>query len=438
MAESHPFSHDVEALLALLDVARHLSIPVPLAKLLSDVIDAGRRVLRVDRGTVFLYDAKTRELYATVATGQQEIRFSVDRGIAGECARTRQTIHVPDCYADPRFNPEIDRHTGYRTRCLVALPLVGLDGELVGVMQLLNPLTKPCFDDADLRLAGVLCAQAAASIQRAQLITSHEIKVKLEEDLALARQIQNAVLPKVMPRCPGYDVSAFGRPAEATGGDIFDLIALPLIEQGMFFETSEPPVASDGLLLFMADATGHGVGPAISVTQVRAMLRIGTRLGAGLDTLMSQMNNQLVADLESKRFVTAFLGRLDPVSHRITYHSAGQAPLMHYRAAQRDCVWLDASTMPLGVMTDPPLDQPSPILMQPGDLFVLLTDGFYEYFGPDDEFMGKERIAQCVIEHAHQSAQELIHTLLTAIEDFAQGCKQADDLTAVIVKRQLA
>jgi serine phosphatase RsbU (regulator of sigma subunit) len=90
-----------------------------------------------------------------------------------------------------------------------------------------------------------------------------EERVKIERDLALARKIQMDVLPKELPTCPGYDMAAFSHPAEQTGGDIYDLIAVALDP----LKPGEPP----SLVLLLADATGHGIGPALSVTQVRSM-----------------------------------------------------------------------------------------------------------------------------------------------------------------------
>ena len=96
------------------------------------------------------------------------------------------------------------------------------------------------------------------------------------------------VLPKELPDCPGYDIAAFSLPAEQTGGDIYDLVAVAL-----------DPLQCEGpasLVLLLADATGHGIGSALSVTQVRSMLRIGMRLRAGLDDVFSQINRQLCQD----------------------------------------------------------------------------------------------------------------------------------------------
>ena len=425
IGEPHHHS-DAGALWRVLDVARRIAVPCQLEELLKLIIDVARQVLTADRGTVFLYDADKCELYSTVATGEKQIRLSVEVGIAGQCARTRKIINVPDCYADPRFNRDTDRQTGYRTRCSLTVPLVGLDDEMVGVTQLLNP-NKSAFDAHDERMAAALASQAAVAIQRARLMEERMIKLKLERDLALARKIQMDVLPKELPQCPGYDLAAFSRPADQTGGDIYDLVALP------------PPTAAQGqsrsLLILLADATGHGIGPALSVMQVRAMLRIALRFSQRIDDLITHINRQLSEDLAATRFVTVFLGILDRVKHRLEYHAPGQGPLLHFRARQRCCQWHNASAIPLGILAESTFAPPPPIDLARGDLLVLLTDGFYECQNAKGDQLGHKRVGRVVADHATQSAQQILDAVVAAAMDFAQGTAQSDDLTAVVLKR---
>ncbi len=288
------FDEDSSKSEKIIDVARKLSRPLELREALTQIVRAGCQVLQADRSSVFLYDASRHELYSEAATEASEIRFQADKGIAGECLRDRRIIRVDDCYADPQFNPEVDKKTGYRSTSLIAVPLIGAENESVGVMQLLNA-ARGQFNATDESLADMFAGFAALAIQRTRNVEDRLRNAKLEEDLSLARDIQMNLLPDSVPACPGYDLAVFSRPAEETGGDIYDLI----------------PVERDGelsdLMILLADATGHGIGAAISVTQVRAMLRIGARIGVDLDDLCLHLNNQLVADLPAAKMVTAFL-----------------------------------------------------------------------------------------------------------------------------------
>jgi sigma-B regulation protein RsbU (phosphoserine phosphatase) len=408
----------VEATWRVLDVTRDLARPLDLNTMLSHVIDAARAVLRADRGSVFLYDARTNELYSTVATGVGELRFPAGRGIVGECAERRRLINVPDCYSDPRFNREADRSTGYHTRCLLTVPLVGYDDSLVGVMQVLNKLDG-VFTEEDEGIATALAAQCAVAIQRMQMLSELVENEQLKRELAVARDIQMRVIPNAVPKLAGYDIAGWCRPANEAGGDIFDVIA----------------VDGNRLMLLLGDATGHGVGPALSVTQVRAMLRMAVRLGADLDEAFHQINDQLADDLPDNRFVTAFMGVLDTQNHRVIYHSGGQGPLLHFRAATGECEWRGSSTPPMGMMAG--LDRAAPRIddLAPGDILALITDGIYEYENPRREPFGEERLAALLRRHQSEPMTHLLEIIVQAVDQFADLAPQNDDMTILLVKR---
>lgn len=422
-------------MLRVLEVSRLLAGPFELVDMLHQVIDAGRQALTADRGTLFLYDQQSQELYTFVASGIEGIRFGVDKGIAGECARKRQTINVHDCYADPRFNPDVDRQTGYRTRCLIAVPLVGLNDELVGVLQLLNP-ERGAYTPTDERIAEALASHAASAIQRVKLMQDRIAKEKLQHSLNLAREVQRRVLPSILPKIPGYDLAAFSRPAEETCGDIYDLAALPLRDPPpTHVSTAAVEYMPEGLVILLADAVGHGITAALPVLQVRAMVRMGLRMHANLDDLLVQTNKQLIEDLDVGRFVTAFIGVLDPRRHVVDYHAAGQGPILHFRADSNRCEFHPGSTFPLGLAESERPPRPAPIMMDPGDWLILLTDGFYEYQNPRGEQMGRQRIEEIVRSNLRIGATQMLETLIEQTVLFASGRAQLDDLTAVIIKR---
>lgn len=411
-------SIDAHALETILEVTRQLAAPFELDDVLVRVIEAARTVLGADRGTVFLYDAKTDELFSKVATGTGELRFRADRGIVGEAARTRQVINVPDAYGDARFNQEVDRKTGYRTRCLLTVPLIGYDDSLVGVLQVLNK-SDGVFTAEDEKIATALGAQCAVALQRVRMLAELLVKQKMERELAVAREVQMRVLPAQMPPLPGYDLAGWSRPADETGGDIFDGIAL-----------NETRAA-----LLLGDATGHGIGPALSVTQVRAMLRVALRLGADIDSAYAHINDQLVQDLADNRFVTAFLGVLDAANHNITYHSGGQGPLLHFHAHDGTCEMLGSTTVPMGFMAGLKLKKPVVREIAPGDIFALITDGIFEYANAAEDMFGEERVVEILRAHQNEPMTRVIEIIDRSVAEFAAGAPQGDDMTIVLARR---
>lgn len=414
----NPSPIDAEALERILEVTRQLAAPFELDDVLARVIEAARAILRADRGTVFLYDPRSDELFSKVATGTGELRFPADRGIVGEAARTRQVINVPDCYADARFNQDVDRKTGYRTRCLLTVPLIGHDETLVGVLQVLNK-RDGVFTPGDEKIATALGAQCAVALQRVRMLSELLVKQKMERELAVARDIQMRVLPTTMPSLPGYDLAGWSRPADETGGDTFDVIGLD----------------ENRAVLLIGDATGHGIGPALSVTQVRAMLRVALRLGADLDRAYTHINDQLVQDLADNRFVTVFMGELDARAHSMTYQAGGQGPLLHFHARDGSCEMLGSTTVPMGFMAGLKLKKPVVREMAPGDIFALMTDGIFEYANEAEEMFGEERVVELLRRHQNEPMARLVEIIDQSVAQFAAGAPQGDDMTIVLARR---
>lgn len=413
----------------VLGVARRLATSSDLNEVLAVIIDALRDSLSADRASVFQYDPTTKELFATQAHGlPRSLRLPADKGIIGEAARTRRIINIPDAYSDPRFNRAVDDATGYRTRCLLTIPLIDYEGLLVGVAQVLNKSLEcgGVFGPEDETIAGHLADQAGVALKRAALQESQRIKEKLEADLDVARRIQRAALPSSLPRLTGYDIACHLESADETAGDAYDVADFSS-------PSGEPCVA-----LFMADATGHGIGPALSVAQVHSMLRMGRRLGAPPDVIAAHINRQLCLDLPVGRFVTAFLGRLNASTHQIDYVSAGQAPLLTVRAGACGADGVDArsaNAMPLGIDADLNAELVTPICLQPGDVFALLSDGYYEAGDPRKELFGVQRVVDALRGAWLGTAHEMILALRNAVDKFTGGAPANDDRTAVIVRR---
>ena len=161
----------VEKLGGILDVAKALVAERDLDRLLKLIVQAAARVVEADRCSLFLVDHERGELWTKVAQGisMKEIRIPMGRGIAGVVARENAPINIPDAYADPRFNQNVDKQTGYRTQSILCVPMRSLEGEVVGVLQALNKLDGKPFTSEDEELLGALGGQAAAAVNNALL-----------------------------------------------------------------------------------------------------------------------------------------------------------------------------------------------------------------------------------------------------------------------------
>ncbi len=407
----------------LLTVARRLGATVDLDEMLQAIASAATDLLDCERATVYLYDAATDELRSRLATGMadspvSELRFPAGLGIAGQVARTGMLVNLPDAYADPRFNPDFDKTSGFRTRSMLTVRLADHDDGTVGVLQLLNKRSRP-FDTRDEEIAGFLGSQAGVAMQRQTLLDHFAEKQKIQRDLNIARSIQQGLLPREQPLAAGFDIAGWNKPADETGGDFFD-----------FFSLDE-----DHLSVTLADATGHGIGPALVMAEARALLRAVLLRSTSLSRAVTDVHDLLCLDMPEGRFVTAFCGILNVSTATLEFLSAGQGPILRFHAASGLIEDLPAQGLPLAFVPGVVYDQPTTVMLGAGDLLVLLTDGFYEWERADGEGFGSDRVCELIRTHADRSATDLIAILYDEVRRFADGSRQLDDLTAVIVKR---
>jgi phosphoserine phosphatase len=403
---------------AVLSVTHRLADAFDLPVLLAEITHAAMRVLRAERCSVWLLSPEADELVMHVSDDAPAVRVPISQGLVGACARERRAIHVADCYADPRFDPGVDRLTGFHTRCSLTLPLIDHLDVLIGVVQVLNP-ARADFDESDALLARALSAQCAIALTRSRLTTQALEAERMREGLALARTMQASTLPKVLPTVAGYELHTHFQPADQTGGDTFELA----------------PVGSQ-VLVMLADAAGHGIGPALSVMQLHAMVRVAFRMSDDLSTVFRQVNDQLHDMLPDGHFITAFIGLLDPATHRLRFLSGGQAPILHVRAAQCDVISLGATSFPMGAMPIERLRPPVELTLLPGDLLVLLSDGIYEAESSTGELFGRKRVQGIVQAGGSKPLPDIAVQLLEGVNAHTEGAPQGDDITMVLLRHE--
>ena len=259
---------------------------------------------------------------------------------------------------------------------------------------------------------------------------------KIERELEVARRIQNSTLPTALPVIPGFKMVAWSESAEQTGGDTYDVVGIReehLDGEKVIRVTTED---CDRVIFLLADATGHGIGPALSATQVRAMLRTAIRMGVPLLRIVDYLNRQLFEDLPAGRFVTAWFGDLDVASGTLTTFSAGQGPMLYFSVASDEVESLKADVVPLGI-GDCFLVESAvrTISFQAGDVYAVFSDGFFESTGGTSEQFGTDRISKAMKAHRDESPRAILEAVCDELERFTDGRPAEDDRTAVILKR---
>jgi len=409
----------IAALLRLMEISQHLAATVDLQELLSRIEHAARELLQCDRATVFVYDSPVDELYSFVADRSEQIRFPANKGLAGECFLTGKLTHTPDAYADERFNRAVDAETGYRTRNILTCPLTTIDQTQVGVLQALNKEDGP-FTPWDETLMRTLSAQCGVALQRQFLLEEFAHKQRIQRELTLARDIQQGLLPDEAPQAEGCDIAAWNRPADETGGDFYYFQALP-----------------DGRLFFvLADVTGHGIAAALLASQSYALFRASVTPTADAGETATHVNRLLSDDIPIDRFVTAFVGVLDPAAHQITYSAAGHGPVYLVRESG-EAIELDVQGPPLGIDETFVYEVSDPLPFGPTDTIFICTDGFFEWDNAAHEPFGTDRMCKLISQLQNEPAADVISGVYQAVFAHANGNAQSDDLTAIAIKRKV-
>lgn len=239
-----------------------------------------------------------------------------------------------------------------------------------------------------------------------------------QEQFRVAREIQQRLFPKGAPACPGFDIGGSTFPAEATGGDYFDYL----------------PMVHERLGVVVGDVTGHGVGPALLMAETRAYLRVLAGRREDVGEILTRANGILAEDVGSERFITLFLGRIDPKTRGFVYASAGH-PAGYVLNAQGDIkATLKRTGIPLGMKTDTQFASAPEIILSSGDLILLLTDGVEEASAPDGMLFGLARILDTVRSNRFMPAQQIVQTLYETVRSFANNTPQVDDITAIVIK----
>jgi serine phosphatase RsbU (regulator of sigma subunit)/predicted ester cyclase len=242
---------------------------------------------------------------------------------------------------------------------------------------------------------------------------------RIEQELQVARRIQQELLPETIPELEGWRIAAYYGPAREVGGDFYDFLEL-----------------EDGRLgLVLGDATGHGMPAALVMATTRGMLRAVVQSLESPGEVLARVNEALVADIPPSTFVTCFYGILDPESGRLRYANAGHNLPCRRHDGQAD--ELRARGMPLGLMTGMTYEEKESVL-EVGDSTLFYSDGLVEAHDPQREMFGFPRLRKLVAEHAAEEGS-LVDLLMDELRSFTgEGWEQEDDITLMTLRRSAA
>jgi len=425
MANTSPkeIERQLRDLRALLDVSKALSSETRLDNLLQIIMEKATEVIDADRSSLFLYDESRNELWSKIAQklGKiKEIRFPVGVGIAGEVAKTQKPLNIPDAYSDPRFNPDFDKQSGYRTRTILCLPMISSTGKLEGVIQVLNKKSGGVFDERDISLLEALGAHAAVALERARLTEAYIEKERIEETLKLAREIQMSILPQRFPPFPNrteFDIFATIEPAKEVGGDFYDF----------FF------IDHDHLFFCIGDVSGKGVPASLFMAVTRTLIKAKTKKDMLPDEVLTEVNEELCIDNDTAMFVTIFCGILNTRTGELSYCNGGHNSPYLYSLNHGIRALDDNRGMALGIF-DEAYYTTGELTLSAGEGIFLYTDGVTEAIDSNGNMYSDERLNTFLENQRGINTQEITQNILIELKNFSYGIQQADDITTMAIK----
>lgn len=403
-------------LLAIVQIGKLLNSTLNLDKILQIILRTATKNLGAERGTVYLIDYGNNELWSKVLQGDAtvEIRLPVGKGIAGHVAKTGKKIILKDVYKDNRFNPEVDKKTGYRTKTMLCTPMKDRNRKRIGVFQIVNK-RKGFFSHEDIQFLDHLSREACIAIENARLYKEAIEKEKIEKELEVAATIQNMILPKELPELDGYEVSGFNVPSKQVGGDYYDVIRLV-----------------DGkIALVIADVSGKGVPAALLVSTLQASLHAYLESNFELAKLVGKLNQVILRNSTQNKFITFFIAVLDPGLKKMNVVNAGHNPPL--LARNGGLTKLFTGGIVLGCF-DFDRYVSKEYQLQSQDILVLFTDGVTEANNLKSELYGDERLEEFVQANLDKSARELKEVIYQDVKLFAGKAEQSDDITMLVLK----
>jgi phosphoserine phosphatase RsbU/P len=423
-AQSAHLSDERRKLSILLSISRTLGKEIELDRLLVLIVAEVTSAMEAERSSLLLYDAQTGELVSKVAEGMstREIRVQLGSGIAGATAKDRMTINIPEAYKDSRFNPSYDHASGFRTRSILSAPILGQNGALLGVVQVLNKINQDAFTAEDERFLEAICIHLGIALERAEMVAAYLQSQMFKQSLQLAREIQMGLIPKefpAFPQIPQIDIFGAIDPAQDVGGDLYDFFLLD----------------NNRICFIIGDVSDKGIPAALFMAMVRTAFRIAALASnESIASILGRLNDFLCESNHSQMFVTVFAGILDLRDGSIEYADGGHEPPYIVKALGGAAMLDKIGGLALGFI--PAYDfRAGKIQLESGDLLVLYTDGITEAMDLDHHLFGAERI-QALLDRSAPgiSAQTLSKTLLGGVAAFVGGAHQSDDITLLVLK----
>lgn len=418
-AENAGLRRAVEELSILNEVATAVSSASSLNAVIDLVVRKCVKHLRVEQAAVLMLSgqdeaAALRTMVRKVEKDMQRNPFRLSDQVVGWIIKNQAPLVINDVATDDRFRAPI-RQTDGVVHSLLCVPL-RLKGRLIGVLSVFNKRGREGFTESDQRLLAIIAAQSAQVIENVRLGEEEKALQLMQQELKMAHDIQNKLLPTEPPAIPGFRIAGRSLAARNVGGDYYDYYP-----------------AGDRYAICLGDVSGKGMPAALLMACTQATVRGQTLVESSAARCIERSNKLLYQITDSDKFVTLFFALLDPDGRCLHYTNAGHNPpiLLSDKQVQP----LDVGGPVLSILASIPYQQ-AHLDLHSGDLLVIYSDGFSEAMNRRFEEFGEERLLEVITaaRDLELSPEEVIERSFEAVRQHSGGAPQTDDMTMVALK----
>jgi sigma-B regulation protein RsbU (phosphoserine phosphatase) len=301
---------------------------------------------------------------------------------------------------------------------LLGFPL-SAQNQVSGILVVRESNATPAFRERRLEILSGIAQQTSLAIQNDLFKREMVLNERIEREIQLARQIQQTFLPERLPVLDGWEIDIRWETARQVGGDFYDVFELP-----------------DGRIgLVIADVSDKGLPAALYMTVARTLIRATVRSHEDPADVLVEVNQLLFSDSPESMFITAVYAILDPQNGELLYSNAGHNLPFLYRAETSIIEQLPKGAMALGVLPHIPYEDHT-LLIHPGDMLLLYTDGVCDTLSDTGEDFGEARLRDTALVYGDSSANEFLSGIDQILSDFRQETPLADDITMLVLRRK--
>ncbi len=424
-------SSGLRKLSVLLQATSLLHSELPLDSVLGTMIDHAISITGAERGVLFETDSMGA-LRSRLTRGKGGVPLPTDSLSPSQTA-LRQAIQQKSSVITQDLNrAEIELQmaqsiVAQSLRAVVAIPLYANAhadpttraerGPLLGAIYL-DSRRPTAFSKLDHQILDALTAEAASILDNARLVERERQRQRMEQELNIARDIQQALIPHGLRHFDYFAVAGIHTPCHAVGGDYFDVF----------------PLDDKRTAILVADVSGKGLGAALLTTMLQGALS-GMAIGTEPVRVINHMNRFLCDHAEVGRYATMFFGILDPDGKLIFINAGHPSPMLLRRSGVTELT--TEGSFPVGLIPEADYEART-VILEHGDTLVLFSDGVTEAMNPAEEMFGTARLREALSGQEEVPLEQLQKSVLGSIERFTRGADQADDITLLIVRYHAA